>query len=104
MSFKGKLPGEKKAVKASIFVAVLLAFPAAGARAMHIMEGFLPPAWCVAWGALCIPFLVKGFFSIKKKLAGNSRMLLLLAMCGAFAFVLRRLAPWLREAVPTLRA
>ncbi len=91
MGLKAKLPGEKAAVRASVFVAVFLAFPAAGARAMHIMEGFLPPAWCVAWGALCIPFVVKGFFSIKKKIAGNSRMLLLLAMCGAFAFVLSAL-------------
>ncbi|MEL4106883.1 energy-coupling factor ABC transporter permease [Oscillospiraceae bacterium WX1] len=59
--------------------------------AMHIMEGFLPPLWCIAWGALCIPFIVKGFFSIKKKVAGNSKTLLLLAMCGAFAFVLSAL-------------
>ena len=29
-----------------------------GASAMHIMEGYLPAGWCIAWGALCIPFLV----------------------------------------------
>ncbi len=82
---------EKYMQKAAVVLAVVLAFPVMGAKAMHIMEGFLPPGWAVAWGAICIPFVVKGFFSIKKKISGNSRMLLLLAMCGAFAFVLSAL-------------
>lgn len=86
-----KYINEKNIVKTSIFISVFLAMPVMGASAMHIMEGFLPPMWCVAWGALCIPFVVKGFFSIKKIVAGNSKMLLLLAMCGAFAFVLSAL-------------
>lgn len=61
------------------------------ANAMHIMEGYLPPKWSIAWGILCVPFVIAGFISIKKKTAGNSRMLLLLAMCGAFAFILSSL-------------
>lgn len=86
-----KLLYEKNIVKASVIVSILLAFPMMSAGAMHIMEGFLPPVWSIAWGAVCIPFVVKGFFSIRKKIAGNSKMLLLLAMCGAFAFVLSAL-------------
>ncbi len=82
---------EKNIVKLSIFASVFLALPMTSAAAMHIMEGFLPPVWCIAWGAVCIPFVVKGFFSIKKKISGNSKMLLLLAMCGAFTFVLSAL-------------
>ncbi len=82
---------EKYAQKTAVILAVILAFPVMNANAMHIMEGFLPPGWAVAWGALCIPFVVRGFFSIKKKVSGNSKMLLLLAMCGAFAFVLSAL-------------
>ena len=82
---------EKNIFKLSIFASVFLALPMTSAAAMHIMEGFLPPVWCIAWGAVCIPFVVKGFFSIKKKIAGNSKMLLLLAMCGAFTFVLSAL-------------
>ena len=82
---------EKNIFKLSIFASVFVALPMTSAAAMHIMEGFLPPVWCVAWGAVCIPFVVKGFFSIKKKIAGNSKMLLLLAMCGAFTFVLSAL-------------
>ena len=37
-------------------------------NAMHIMEGYLPGGFCIAWGALCIPFLAAGFLSIKKTL------------------------------------
>lgn len=90
MNIKRKL-SEKNAVKASVFMSVFLSLPAVNANAMHIMEGFLPPAWAIAWGVMCIPFVVKGLFSIKKKVAANSKMLLLLAMCGAFAFVLSAL-------------
>lgn len=59
--------------------------------AMHIMEGYLSPGWSISWGVLCIPFLVAGFFSIKKKIGNSSKNLTLLAMCGAFAFVLSAL-------------
>ena len=31
------------------------------ANAMHIMEGYLPGGFCIAWGILCVPFLVAGF-------------------------------------------
>lgn len=88
---KKLLLNEKYIFKLSVFVSVFMALPMVSAGAMHIMEGFLPPAWSIAWGAVCVPFVVKGFFSIKKKIAGNSKMLLLLAMCGAFAFVLSAL-------------
>jgi cobalt/nickel transport system permease protein len=29
------------------------------------MEGYLPPAWSIAWGALCIPFVVAGSSPLK---------------------------------------
>lgn len=66
-------------------------FFAYSSSAMHIMEGFLSPTWCLIWGALCVPFVVLGFMSIKKKLSESSKNLILLAMCGAFAFVLSAL-------------
>ncbi len=59
--------------------------------AMHIMEGFLPPAWCVSWGALSLPFVVLGLISINKTVRENPRLKILLAMAGAFAFVLSAL-------------
>jgi cobalt/nickel transport system permease protein len=59
--------------------------------AMHIMEGFLPPGWCIAWGVFTIPFILAGFFSIQKTVKEHPRTKMLLAMAGAFAFVLSAL-------------
>lgn len=61
------------------------------ANAMHIMEGYLPVGFSIAWGVICIPFLLAGFFSIRKKLENNRRALTVLAMSGAFVFVLSSL-------------
>lgn len=59
--------------------------------AMHIMEGFLPPIWSGIWFLITIPFVVFGVISIKKIHENNSRLFLLLAMAGAFVFVLSAL-------------
>ncbi|AKN31459.1 cobalamin biosynthesis protein CbiM [Clostridium carboxidivorans P7] len=61
------------------------------ANAMHIMEGYLPPKFCIAWGAICVPFLVLGYLSIKKTLSENRKSMTILAMSGAFIFVLSSL-------------
>ena len=56
---------EKNLVSAAGALAlVLCAVPEASA--MHIMEGYLPPVYCVAWGALCLPFLAWGLASIRR--------------------------------------
>lgn len=68
---------------------VLLA--AAPTGAMHIMEGFLPPLWALAWGLISLPFLVAGYFSIKRQVEVSRKFLVLIAMCGAFAFVMSSL-------------
>ena len=66
-----------------------LSFAAAPqAKAMHIMEGYLPGGFCIAWGLLCLPFLLAGFFSIRKTIQENRKALILLAMSGAIIFVL----------------
>lgn len=67
----------------------MCAVPRAGA--MHIMEGYLPPSLCMIWGALALPFLVAGFFSIRRTLARDRRTITLLAMAGAFIFVISSL-------------
>lgn len=61
------------------------------AEAMHIMEGYLPVGFCVMWGVLSLPFLVAGFFSISRTLKENRRAMTLLAMSGAFIFVISSL-------------
>lgn len=64
---------------------------APAANAMHIMEGYLPPQFCVIWGVICVPFLVAGYLSIKKTLSKNRKSITILAMAGAFIFVLSSL-------------
>lgn len=61
------------------------------ASAMHIMEGYLPAGWCVAWGALCIPFLVVGAIRLKNKIACEGKTKLLIALCAAFIFIISSL-------------
>lgn len=62
-----------------------------GASAMHIMEGYLPIGWCIAWGGLCIPFLVFGAVKLKYKIAYQGKVKLLIALCAAFVFIISSL-------------
>lgn len=71
-------------------LALCLCLPAT-AGAMHIMEGFLPAMHCIAWGAICLPFLAWGLFSIRRIVSQHRKAILLLAMMGAYAFVLSAL-------------
>jgi cobalt/nickel transport system permease protein len=59
--------------------------------AMHIMEGYLPAGWCIAWGALCIPFLIVGAVSLKRKIAYQGKVKLLIALSAAFVFIISSL-------------
>ena len=83
----------KKKEKLSILaVALLMLFAVAPvSNAMHVMEGFLPVTHCVIWIVICIPFLVIGIRNIKKLLDNNRKTLMILALTGAFVFVLSSL-------------
>lgn len=80
-----------KKVQISLAVLLTAVLIPKSAFAMHIMEGFLPPVWSISWGVLVLPFVVVGFFSINKTVKQNPRLKMLLAMAGAFAFVLSAL-------------
>lgn len=81
---------ERKLVSLAVSLALAAGtVPAAGA--MHIMEGYLPPAMCAVWGVIALPFLIAGFFSIKRTLAHDRRAITLLAMSAAFIFVISSL-------------
>ncbi len=51
---------EKRIIFAAV-VFVLIFGTGTTVSAMHIMEGYLPPGYCIAWGIISIPFLVAGF-------------------------------------------
>lgn len=87
-----KLIKNKKMVYTSLFYMTLLMLTVPDtAFAMHIMEGFLPPAWCGLWLFLTIPFIAAGLMAMKKRVADNPKMLMLLAFAGAFVFALSAL-------------
>lgn len=80
---------KKIIVLASMFALTFGIVP--NVSAMHIMEGYLPGGFCIAWGVICVPFLIAGFMSIKKTLNEHRNLITLLAMSGAFVFVISSL-------------
>lgn len=81
---------EKKIIAVSIAFAAYFSF-CTPAHAMHIMEGYLPVEYCIGWGVICVPFLVMGVIRLRKLAQENRRILILLAMSGAFVFVISAL-------------
>lgn len=80
--------------KKHITICLMVMLSAAMAQtthAMHIMEGYLPPLYCVEWGIVCIPFVVLGMRKIGKIASENRKALLILAMAGAYTLVLSAL-------------
>lgn len=82
---------KKQKIKGIAFIFALLFAVTPAANAMHIMEGYLSPKFCIAWGVISIPFLAAGFLAIKKSVNENRKTLTILAMAGAFIFVLSSL-------------
>ena len=78
-----------------LFLAGLILFLSLGAPApaygMHIMEGFLPAPWAIFWWLVFIPFFALGLRSLHRITKENPELKLLLALAGAFAFVLSAL-------------
>jgi cobalt/nickel transport system permease protein len=58
---------------------------------MHIMEGFLPLKWVIFWYAVSAPFIVYGVWRLKKVMSEHPESKPMLAVAGAFAFVLSSL-------------
>lgn len=81
---------QKNMLRVSVAVAALM-LTIVPAYAMHIAEGMLPPLWSIGWTAAFLPFFVWGLVSIRNKCRGNVRIKMLLAMAGAYCFVLSAL-------------
>lgn len=58
---------------------------------MHIAEGFLPPVWAAFWYVLSLPVVAYGAYKAKKRIDEDPKSKSLLAVAGAFVFVLSAL-------------
>jgi cobalt/nickel transport system permease protein len=58
---------------------------------MHIMEGFLPHPWWEIWFVVAIPILAYGVYRLTKMAKKNPEIKPLLALMGAFIFVVSAL-------------
>ncbi len=58
---------------------------------MHIMEGFLPLEWAILWFAISLPIVAWGFWKIRKLFNEHPEQKMMLAVSGAFIFVLSSL-------------
>ncbi len=60
-------------------------------RSMHIMEGFLPSPWWEIWFLISLPFIIIGIYQLNRLVKEKREALPLLAVAGAFIFVLSSL-------------
>ncbi|MEL4306375.1 energy-coupling factor ABC transporter permease [Methanococcoides sp. LMO-2] len=58
---------------------------------MHIFEGFLPSPWWQLWFVFSIPIIFFGIYRLNKLVSEKRELLPLLAVAGAFIFVLSSL-------------
>ena len=58
---------------------------------MHIMEGYLPLNWCIIWFVVAFIVVAFGIYQIKKIVDETPESKALLAVSGAFMFVLSSL-------------
>ncbi len=61
------------------------------AQAMHIAEGYLPVKWAIFWWIVALPFFALGLRSLNRITQAHPELKLLLALSGAFTFVLSAL-------------
>lgn len=58
---------------------------------MHIAEGFLPPVWAAAWTLFSAPFVAYGTYRVTTYVRESPERMAMLALAGAFMFVLSAL-------------
>lgn len=58
---------------------------------MHIFEGFLPSPWWWIWFVISIPVIIYGMYQLNKLVSQRREVVPLLAVAGAFIFVLSSL-------------
>lgn len=73
-----------------LMLVVLLMAPVAS-FGMHIMEGFLPIKWSIIWTLIFLPFFALGLRSLRKIFKEAPEKKVLIALVGAFVFILSAL-------------
>lgn len=63
----------KKLSLSGVAMAILLTIAPNDVFAMHIMEGFLPPMWALAWWMLFLPCLFMGLVRLKQIVAEDRK-------------------------------
>ncbi|MFB6085512.1 MAG: energy-coupling factor ABC transporter permease [Halodesulfurarchaeum sp.] len=58
---------------------------------MHIAEGFLPPLWAAFWALFSLPVVAYGTYRVAKFARESPDRMAMLALAGAFMFVLSAL-------------
>jgi len=74
-----------------VLIGLALVFMPRYVNAMHIMEGYLSPFWAGLWTIVSLPFVVLGFRNISKMVKEDGNKKILIALMGAFVFVLSAL-------------
>lgn len=80
----------KRGLKALLIFALIFITPSIS-YGMHIMEGYLSPKWSIFWTILALPFVIIGMKNINKIVKNEPKKKMLLALVGAFIFVLSAL-------------
>ncbi|RBP68430.1 cobalt/nickel transport system permease protein [Alkalibaculum bacchi] len=83
-----------KKINTAIFMYALISlvmFSVKDVQAMHIMEGFLPKGWALFWTVVAIPFFVLGVRRLNFIFKNQPNKKLLVALAGAFVFLLSAL-------------
>ncbi|KNF07339.1 cobalt transport protein CbiM [Gottschalkia purinilytica] len=80
-----------KRINKILYSLLVLIFIPKFAYAMHIAEGFLPPAWSLSYFLLCLPFTYLGIKDIRKKANITKDMKLFISLAGAYCFILSAL-------------
>ncbi|PHM38847.1 energy-coupling factor ABC transporter permease [Xenorhabdus innexi] len=75
----------------SAIIALFLVMAPQEVFAMHVMEGFLPPMWAIGWWLAFLPCLAVGLVRLRQIVQDENNQKVLLALCGAFIFVLSAL-------------
>lgn len=80
-----------KTLRLLLICILLCLFLVKPVSAMHIMEGYLPPAMAAFWFVLFIPFFIAGLVQMKRMVETNQQSKVFLALAGAFVFILSAL-------------